>query len=247
MRLKLCIAVSSVVSTIMSGGSSAVITKVNKDIKIVMNPGGSNMIATYENDLEGRGGIVFDAGYERLLKSSAGMYDNNNYIANIANWLEEHNNSLNSGNILIYNTFNKSGLDNNAISEYAVVTMGQENSYEVMLTDRIKTPEITEALLENYSQLWVVFGESGSDCCFAESELEAISGFAESGSSMFIVAGIDEDSVSSNLTGANSMSSRFGVTFSGQVKNEDELRISTSAYFFDRISGLLGSIYRAMT
>jgi len=42
----------------LSGGSSSVITKQHKDVRIVMDPDGNSMIATYSNALEGQGGVV---------------------------------------------------------------------------------------------------------------------------------------------------------------------------------------------
>ncbi len=212
-----------------------------------MNPGGNNMIATYENDAEGRGGIVFDSGFHRLLNDSFGKYDNSKYITNIAEWLEGHNNSLNDNNILIYNTVRESGLDNSKLNRNAPMVINQRGEFTVSLTDRKETPEITETLLENYSQLWIFFGESGKDCCFSDTELEVISGFADDGSSMLIVAGNDKNGMKRDWTGANSMSSRFGVSFSGYIENGDEIQISTSAYFFNRISEILGKVYRFMT
>ena len=41
-----------------------------------MDPGNKSMIATYRNDLEGQGAVVFDAGFGRFLNDSADKYDN---------------------------------------------------------------------------------------------------------------------------------------------------------------------------
>jgi hypothetical protein len=231
----------------ISGGSSAVISKVDRNVKIVMNPGGKNMVATYENDLEGRGAIVFDSGFERFINASSGKYDNDQYITNIAKWLEEHNNSFNEGTILIYNTFNKSGLDNSSFSENVPMLLSKNNELTVTITDRRETPELTEAMLEHYSQVWIIMGESGRECCFSDAELELISRFAEDGSSMLIVAGKTGEGAAGDWTAANRMSSRFGVTFYDYVDNGEELQISSSTYFFNRISDILRRLYGSMT
>jgi len=230
----------------ISGGSAAVIKKVSRHVSIVMNPGGNNMIATYENDLEGKGGIVFDAGIERFLDGSADKYDNRKYITNIAAWLEEHNSTLNARKILIYNTFYKSAADKIDFSENASKMLEQESGFEIAMTDRKETPSISEELLENYSQLWIVLGESGPECCFSEGELETIAGFAENGGSMLMIAGT-RSSMVNDWSDANRTASRFGVTFSGSVDTGEELSVSPTVYFFDRISGILKSIYSFMS
>ncbi|HDH00470.1 MAG TPA: permease, partial [Nitrospirae bacterium] len=66
-----------------------------------MDPGDENMIATYNDPLAERGGVVFDAGFERFF---SGRYGNKKYMENVAVWLEENSSSANSRNILIYNT-----------------------------------------------------------------------------------------------------------------------------------------------
>jgi len=165
--------------TSISGGASAVLTKTKKDVKIVMNPDGKNMIATYENDVESRGGIVFDASFDRFLNVSVGKYDNGTYISNIAQWLEVHNNSLNNRKILIYNTFYNKGLRSNKLNKNIRDLLQKSGDFTVTITDRRESPEITDALLEDYSQLWIVFGESGRECCFSDPEMERISVFTK--------------------------------------------------------------------
>jgi uncharacterized membrane protein YraQ (UPF0718 family) len=233
--------------TSISGGRSVVMTKVNKDVKIVMDPGGHNMVATSVNEMEGRGGIVFEAGFERFLNQSAGRYDNSQYITNIAEWLEDHNNSLNAGSILIYNTFRESGLDNSVFNKNAPVLLKQQGEFNVAVTDRTETPELSAALLDQYSQLWIILGESGQDCCFSDDELARIAGFNGDGSSMLIIAGNELYGSEKDLTSANRVSSRFGVTYSGTVENAEKLTVSSLSNFFNRVSGILERMYRFVT
>ncbi len=230
----------------ISGGNSSIIDKHDKYVRIVMDPGGKGIIATYNNNVQGQGGIVFDSGLERFLNVSAGKYDNEKYIKNIAEWLEENNSSADAGNILIYDTFNrsgkKSGTDKNTFNKNALNVL-ETNGFKVRITDRIETPEVSGQLLGKYSQLWIVFRGSGPEHCFSDAELETISGFTGDGKSMLIVAGKHQDGVN-DLTAANLLSSRYGVTFSGYVENREELPASTASYFFNRTAGLLGRILK---
>ncbi len=225
--------------TSISGGSSAILTKADKNVQIVMDPGGHAMIATYENDLDGKGGIVFDAGMERFLPVSVDRYDNQKYIQNVAEWLEEHNSSLAERNILIYNAGVRQADDGKRL-KFSVP------GFQLEVRTRQDTPELTGQLLENYSQLWIFAGNSGADCCLTDAELEVLSGFAADGRSMLIAAGSRHAEAPEDVTTVNHISSRFGVTFSGHVENGEELQVSTVSYFFSRISQVLDGIYRFM-
>jgi len=225
----------------LSGGSSSVIHKQNKDVRIVMDPGNKGIIATYNNSLEGQGGIVFDAGFERFLSASAGEKDNRKYIQNIAEWMEQ-NSSSSGKSILIYDTFHASGLDKNAFSKNVLPAL-EQIGFSVKITDRRETPEVTEQLLGKYNQLWVFFGESGQNRYFSDAELETISRFTGDGKSMLIVAG-KHGNGTSDLTAATNVSSKYGVTYSGFVEHEEELPASTASYFLHRASGILGRILK---
>ena len=229
----------------ISGGSSGIITKVNKDVIIVMDPGGKSIISTYENDLEGKGGIVIDSGFDRFVNTSSKEYNNQRYITNIAGWLQEHSGSI-EHSILVYNTFTRSGLSIDELNINLPAVLEKETGAAITITDRNETPEVSGALLEDYSQLWILFGESGPDCCFSDDELEMISGFNEAGGSIFIVAGV-QDKSGQDWTAANRMVSRFGVTLSGRVENGEELRVSTIASLFEKVSGIFETMYRFMT
>jgi hypothetical protein len=100
-------------------------------------------------------------------------------------------------------------------------------------------------LLEQYSQLWIIFGETGPACCFSDAELKTITGFSQDGKGLLIAAGKHHEGTE-DLTAVNRLSSGFGVTFSGSVKNAEELRVSTSFYFFSRASEILERFYKKM-
>jgi hypothetical protein len=166
---------------------------------------------------------------------------------NVATWLEGHNNSLNSNTVLIYNTFSQSGRDNSEFTQLVSLLKRSKNGFSAEITDRRETPEITDALLENYSQLWIILGETGSTCCFSDQELERIVRFNSDGSSMLIASESGQYGMERDWTAQNMLPSRFGVTFSGHVDHPQELRISSSSYFFRRVADMLRSVYRFMT
>jgi uncharacterized membrane protein YraQ (UPF0718 family) len=231
----------------ISGGSSTVISKTGRNIRIVIDPGGKGMIAVYDGYMEGEGIVVFDAGFERFLDISAEMYDNRKYIHNIAERLEDNNSSANERTILIYDTFHNSGFDKNSFNKSVPIILRKKGEFKVKLTDRKETPEITEQLLDSYSQLWIYFGESGSKEYFSKAELETIYRFVEGGRGMLIVTGKHTDGVENYWAAANQISSRFGVQFSGITENKEELRVSTLYNFFYRMSEILERVYRLMT
>lgn len=226
----------------ISGGSSSIISKLDKHVRVVMDPGGKSIIATYNNDLEGQGGIVFDSGFERFLNDSADKYDNLQYINNIATWLEQNNNSSVKRSILIYDTFHKSGPDKNTFSKNILAIL-EGKGFKVRMTDRHETPQVSERLLGGYSQLWIIFGESNSGRYLSEAELETISRFTGNGKSMLIVGGKPRDGTN-DLSPASQLSSRYGVIFSGFVENKEELPATTASYFLNRMSGTLGRILK---
>ncbi|MBI4826982.1 MAG: permease [Nitrospirae bacterium] len=230
----------------ISGGSSAVITKMQngKHVSIVMDPGGKGIIAAFNNSAEGYGGVVFDSGGERFMEGSADKYDNRRYIENIAAWLEDNNVSGNTRNILIYNTASGSGTDKNAFSRSVVEGLEKKDGFEIKLTDREETPQITRASLEEYSQLWIIFGEADPACCFSGAELNTITGFSQDGKGLLIVDGKHHEGTEGPAV--NRLASIFGVAFSGSVENTEEIRVAKSFYFFNSMSEILERFYKRM-
>lgn len=225
----------------LSGGRSSVIYKQDKNVQIVMDPDNKGMIATYTNTLEGQGGIVFDSGFGRFLGAPAGKCDNRRYIQNIAEWLEQNGNSSEK-NILIYDTFHTAGLDKDAFSGTILAAL-EGRGFNVKVTDRRETPEITAQLLGAYNQLWIFFGESERVAYLSDAELETVSRFTGDGKSMLVVAG-DQPAGSRDLKAANQLSSRYGITYSGYVERAGELPVGTASYFLNRASIALGRILK---
>jgi hypothetical protein len=209
-----------------------------------MDPEGKGMIATHTDDLGGQGGIVFDSGFGRFLDDSVDRFDNRKYVMNVAAWLEQGNTSPAERNILIYDTFQGSGLDKDAFSR-VIPALLEKNGFKVRITDRRETPEVTEGLLRGYSQLWLFFGGSEAGRHFSEAELETISKSAGNGMSMLIVAGNHRDGAD-DLSAPNQLASRYGVLFSGYVEHKEELPATTASYFFHRASGVLGKVLKVV-
>jgi|GEM_PF-548360 len=226
----------------VSGGTASVIHKQDKRVRIAMDPDNKSMIATFTDDLGGRGGIVFDSGFERFLNGSADKYDNRQYINNIAEWLEQNNSSPLKKSILVYDTFMRSGPDTTSFSTSALAAL-KKNGFTIRITNRRETAEVSERLLKGYGQVWIYFSGSGQARSFTEAEQEAISGFNKDGRGMLIVAGNHRDGTN-DLAAANKLSSRYGVTFSGSIEHKEELPASTASHFLHRTSDMLRSILK---
>ncbi|KAF0217375.1 MAG: hypothetical protein FD174_3341 [Geobacteraceae bacterium] len=224
----------------ISGGKSSVIQKQNQNVRIVMDPAGKSIIATYTNDLERQGGIVFDSGNDRFLDPS--KYDNRKYISNIAEWLEQNNNSPATGSVLIYDTFRDGGLDKKSFDKYISADLAQKG-IKFRITDRRETPEISGRLLGDHSQLWIFLGESAARRPLTDVELNTISRFTGDGKSMLIVAGKHQPGADDALA-VNKLSSRYGVLFSGYAEHQAELPATLASHFFNRASEILGRILK---
>lgn len=226
----------------LSGGSASIITKQDKHVRMVMDPDNAGMIATFTNDLDGQGGVVFDSGFGKFLDGSADKYDNLIYIRNIAEWLEQSNSSSVRNSILIYRVFSRSGPDAPGFSGKALAAL-EQNGFRVTLTDRRGTPELSERLLGQYGQLWVLSGEPGPGAAvLSDDEIRTVARFSAEGKSMLIVSG---NHGSARGTGAaEQVSSRYGVAFSGSAEHKDEIHVSTASHFLNRASEALRSILK---
>lgn len=143
----------------LSGGPSAIIDKQNKNVRIVMDPDGKSMIAVAVNDLGGQGGVVFDAGFTRFSNGTVDRYNNRTYVANVADWLEQNNDSTVKGNILLYDTYESSGLDTHMFAD--VVSALRSKGFKVRISNRREMPLLSGQALEGQGQLWMIFGEAG--------------------------------------------------------------------------------------
>jgi uncharacterized membrane protein YraQ (UPF0718 family) len=211
----------------LSGGASAIITKQDQNVRIVMDPDGNSVIATASNDISGQGNIVFDGSVRRLQEDK---YDNKKYIVNIAQWLEQTNDSANRNSILIYGSDAAVGLNKNMIANL------EKNGFAVTVVQKAETPRIAQKTLERFSQVWFVFGaDPGS---FSTDEAAAVAQFVKSGRSMLVATDAAGEAA------ANQISGQYGVVFSGAVETKEELPATTAEYFFQRTSRLLGSILK---
>lgn len=221
----------------LSGGAAPVIEKRDKNVRIVMDPGGEAIIATYSDVIRGGGGIVFDSGSSRFLRASGEGVDNRQYVLNAADWLEELNAGTEKKSILVY-----------GLSDGGRRIFGHDNAaalkgegYSIAVTDRIETPEISQGGLAGYSQVWLFIGGEGTRPLSSE-ELDAISGFHREGKGILVVAGSDGDADS--LAVVNQVSSRYGVRFSGRAVHAEALPANPGSFFFTRASVLLGNILK---
>ncbi len=226
----------------VSGGSSYAIRKQNPDVRVVLDPGGRNIVATYHDDLDGGGGVVFDTVTARFSPAAAQLYGNRRYIDNIAAWLDRNSVSPVQGKILVYDLSGVTGLEGNV----PILTELRRKGYTVEATDRGKTPVLSAALLQPYNQCWLFFGDTSRGEQLSDRELEAVAGFVEDGKSMLVVPGRYEPGQDGSLAEVNRLSTRFGVLFAGHADNRDEIHTTVASHLFYRGSVLLGRFLKLM-
>jgi uncharacterized membrane protein YraQ (UPF0718 family) len=215
----------------LSGGKSVALTKKNTNVRMVMDPGGKGLIATFRNDLDGQGGVVFDAGYGRYLGDAADKYDNGRYVANMAKWLEQ-NSSAQADNILVYDV---SSVRREILSKKTLSDLAQAG-FKIKIVARNDFPTITGELLAGYGQLWLFYGgESG----LSELEQKAVSRFAGDGKGMLLVAGADGAGAGS-MAAVNRLLTGYGVTFSEDTKERGEITVGIASRLLANASDVLG-------
>jgi len=224
----------------VSGGSASVISKIDKNVRIVMDPDNQNMVATYLNDVSGQGGIVFDAGAERFREGSADKYDNLVYAGNVADWLEQSNTSSVKGSVLIYNAAGSGAMS------ASVLAMLEKKGLTATMTTRQASPVLAEKQLAQYGQVWIVSGAMDAAKGYSDAELKTIGAFMKDGKSMLVVDGRDG---ADGKDAVNRLTSRYGVTFSGSARHQDMLPASTGSHFLNRASealrGFLKLVHKA--
>lgn len=226
----------------VSGGRASVIVKTGKDVRVVMDPGGKDLIAEYTNYLAERGPAVFDAGDQRFLQKSFRRYSNARYLRNIAEWLEENGTSLRHKNILIYDLSGGTGPGAQLIHGASLDLLRRQTRFSFTRMDRATTPEVTQQLVGPYSQLWILAGPRGAAVKFSASELQAIRRFSAEGRGLLIVAGPRQPGAA--VTAVNQVAAPFGVSFKGTTELSGELPVSAETYFSGRIASLLRDFYR---
>jgi uncharacterized membrane protein YraQ (UPF0718 family) len=213
----------------LSGGNSAVIRKSGEDVRIVMDPSGKPLIATYAKSLGTEGAVVFDAGLSRFITSNTGRYDNGKYIRNIAGWLEENSSTKLKGSILAYDF----SAGRNNVSGQGLKSITALDDREFSFTDRNDTPLISKALLEKHSQVWLFFGEGVS---LSESEIKALASYSKLGGALLIAVGAQ----SPQLDNLNRISSTFGVTFHDTAKQGEEIPVAVASPLLYRAAEFIG-------
>ncbi len=223
----------------LSGGSSAAIEKRDRNVRMVMDPAGKGLIATWSDDTSGRGSVVFDAGLDRFRNAASAMHDDRAYVRNVAEWLEEGNRSVVQRRILVYAVSAPDGKE--AFSKGALAAL-REQGFAVTITDRRETPALSERLLAEYGQLWALFGGTGGGDELSSDEMGVLSRFTESGKSMLIASGPRQ--VGPATGGANQLAGQYGVSFAGSFERGAEMPVATVSYFFQRTSAALGSLLK---
>ncbi len=228
----------------VSGGDTCALRRQNENARIVMDPGGKGIVATYHNDLSGGGGVVFDTDPRRFRQSSPGRDDNRTYVANIASWLDQNSIATVKGKILVYDLSAAQGPGGGALGP-GIRDKLAKLRLTVEATGRGKAPEITAGMLEGYNQLWLFDGDDSSGERLSEREINAIASFVDSGRGMLLVAGNYQPGRDKDLA-INRLSSRYGVIFGGRAKNQDEIMTSIASQMFYRTSKMLGEFLKFM-
>lgn len=212
------------------GGESTVLTKQSKNVRMVIDPGEKGLIATFSNDLDGQGGVVFDSGYGRFFGVQAAVDNNMKYIDNVAKWLAQNSSSQAGTNILIYDLTdpNISPLNGKTFSQLA------SNGFKAKMISRVTTNHLTAKMLADYGQLWI-FSSGGAQ--LTDTEISAISQFTSGGKGMLLVAG-------NNPTAVNQLSARYGVIFSGVIETRDQIPLGIASVMFGDISDALGKFFK---
>ncbi|MDA8430786.1 MAG: permease [Geobacteraceae bacterium] len=223
----------------LAGGDSSIIRKEGKNVRIALDPAGKNIIATYTDDLASKGGVVFDAGFDRFAAAAAatGLEDDRRYVVNIAAWLEQNSNSPVGRNVLIYTVGSGIKKDTVAFGD-GVATLLRQAKYSVTLRDRTNTPQLSDKFLADVGQLWLFFPE-GAKGHLTDDEMKVVSSFNGRGNGMLISLGNGQTDLPDDAT-VNQLSSRFGVQFSGSANSGPRITVGIASQLLATSSKLLG-------
>jgi uncharacterized membrane protein YraQ (UPF0718 family) len=227
----------------LAGGNASVIRKDGKNTRIALDPAGKNIVATYSDDLASRGSVVFDGGLERFASAAIGVKDDRHYVVNIAAWLEQNSSSPAGKNVLVYTAAVKTK-DSSAIAE-GVADVLRQAKYVVTLADRSSAPVISDKLLANSGQLWLMFPESGDNVQLTENEVNLVSSFNGNGNGMLIASGKRQTTLSKESS-VNLLAKVYGVQFSGITESPPRISIGITSQLFTRASELLGRFLKTV-
>lgn len=219
----------------VSGGSSAVIHKKGANTRMVMDPAGKGVIATYTNDVDGDGAIVFDASPARFSAALENSFNNRKYILNIAGWLEQSVNSQPQKRILIYSFADKAPLGETVLAGL------EKAGYNLTKASRADTPRISEKLLAECSQLWLFFDDRTANG-LNEEELKLVTQHNKKSRGTLLVATPNPGMPAEQP--ANRLASLYGVTFSETVESATKLEVSVASNLFNNASEILGALLK---
>jgi uncharacterized membrane protein YraQ (UPF0718 family) len=222
----------------LSGGRTAVIQKIDPNVRMVMDPSGKGIIATYRNDIDSSGAIVFDASPARFLPPALGRYDNLTYLDNVADWLDQSSNTPSRKKILVYT------LSGAAASAGVVATELGRKGYTVTSADRRDMPRLTKQEVKEYDQIWL-FCSAGTSAVLNDAELKLVSDYNASGKGLLIVAA-DPQEGTHTQDETNRLASLFGVSFAGSVTDVEKLHVSVASSLVNRASELLGQALKVV-
>lgn len=220
----------------LSGGPAAVIGKHEANVRMVLDPGDRGAVATVTDDLDGLGGMVFDAGRDRFTAAAAGTYDNARYVRNVARWLGDNSQGAAPRQILVYD-LTAAGGSSSLLGPQLLAELGR-NGYTVRVAGRGAVPRLTERLLADYGQLWLFLGTGGAGR-LSDAELQLLAAYNAKGGAALVVPAVLPDAVG-GIREANRLAGRYGVSFSGPVANGPEMQVSLDASFLSRASAVLG-------
>ncbi|MRR36706.1 permease, partial [bacterium] len=167
----------------LSGGESAVILKGDNNVRMVVDPAGKGVVATYSNAVDGGGPIVFDGAYSRFTAAAADRHDNRAYIGNIADWLAENSLSADSTRILVYSVGSSDGATPPLLGEKTLSELGRKG-FTVTAADRKSALRITERMLADSGQLWLFLGDGDG---LTDAEIKLIADYHARGGAALMV------------------------------------------------------------
>ena len=220
----------------LSGGYSAVIVKKDPNVRMVMDPAGKGVIATYSNDLDGKGPIVFDSSPGRFAAAALARYDNLTYVDNIAGWLEQGS-AAGGKRILLYSLADVAKPAESLKAELL------KKGYAVRDVSRGAGNRLTAADLAESDQIWLFHGV-GKNSALSEAEAKLLADYNDKGKGMLLVAA--PGSGSSEQRPENLVAGRFGVVFGNGTAEGDRMHVSVASNILNRASEVLGQALKVV-
>lgn len=226
--------------TSLAGGTSAILSKEGRLVRIALDPAERSLVATYSNDLENHGGVVFDAGFGRLAAAAAGVGDDRRYVTNIAAWLEQAGSSSERGKVLVYLA---SGTGSDRALAGSIAGVLRQSGHDAVPADRASLPSLTDAALAGVAQVWLLLPDPAEPGQLTDAELELITRFNRQGGGM-LVALAGGNGVPEADSPAGRLLARYGVSLNGTADNGERISLGGASRLFASASELLGRILR---